>query len=531
MARGAVAALESAPPYELSRFKCRLFWLGKQPFAKGRVYKLKLATQEVECSIESIDKVIDASTLETVSRKEHELFVGRHEVGELTLHTKRPIAFDVHTEIVPTGRFVIVDGMEINIPPKGQRPDLTPDDDHDQHDDQRGTDVIFDEVLINDSMLSLLPRVEGKKPLQFDLHRIQLLSAGRHVAMKYKAALTNAKPPGEIDSEGNFGPWAATEPGDTPLDGKYVFDKADLGVFRGIAGILHSTGTFTGTLDEITAKGEATVPDFRLKQPGHRVSLKTKFEVLVDGTNGNTVLRPVIGTLGTTTFTTSGAVIKHEDDTHRTISLDVDMPKGNLRDLLTLAMKDDPFMAGQIALKTKIDIPPLSGTVKEKLLLDGHFDITNGHFLRSKIQDKIDELSRRAQGQPKNMEIDEVVMNMAGAFKLDDQTITFKNLSFAVPGSGVDLTGSYDLDQDIIDFHGTLKLDAKISQTLTGWKHWLAKPIDPFFSKNGAGTFVHIQVTGSSKDPKFGREKGSKDSDEGDDKKDDKKKTKDKGGH
>ena len=34
--RGAVAALESAPPFELSSFKARLFWLGKQPFKKGK---------------------------------------------------------------------------------------------------------------------------------------------------------------------------------------------------------------------------------------------------------------------------------------------------------------------------------------------------------------------------------------------------------------------------------------------------------------------------------------------------------------
>jgi bifunctional enzyme CysN/CysC len=113
VARGAVAALESAPPFELSSFKARLFWLGKEPFKKGKSYKLKLATQEVECQIESIEKVIDASTLETVSRKEHELFVGRHEVAELTLHTKKPVAFDVHADIVPTGRFVIVDGFEV----------------------------------------------------------------------------------------------------------------------------------------------------------------------------------------------------------------------------------------------------------------------------------------------------------------------------------------------------------------------------------------------------------------------------------
>jgi hypothetical protein len=219
--------------------------------------------------------------------------------------------------------------------------------------------------------------------------------------------------------------------------------------------------------------------------------LKTKFEVLVDGTNGNTVLRPVIGTLGTTTFTTSGAVIKHEDDKHRTISLDV------------------------------VDLPPLSGKVKEKLLLDGHFEITQGHFLKSTIQDKIDELSRRAQGKPKSMEIDEVVHRMAGTFKMEDQVITFTNLSFAVPGSGVDLAGNYDIDKDVIDFHGTLKLDAKISETLSGWKRWLAKPIDPFFSKNGAGTFLKIQVVGSSKEPKFGKEKGSKDKEEDDEDKDD----------
>ena len=114
VARGSVGALESAPPYELSSFKARLFWLGRQPFTKGKTYKLKLATQEAECHIESIDRVIDASTLETISRRPDEVLVGRHEVAELTLHTRKPIAFDVHADIVPTGRFVIVDGFDVS---------------------------------------------------------------------------------------------------------------------------------------------------------------------------------------------------------------------------------------------------------------------------------------------------------------------------------------------------------------------------------------------------------------------------------
>jgi bifunctional enzyme CysN/CysC len=112
--RGAVAALETAPPYELTKFKARLFWLGRTPFKKGKPYKLKLATQEVECQIDDIEKIIDASTLETIHREGKELAVGRHEVAELTLRTKRPVAFDAHSEIIPTGRFVIVDGFDVS---------------------------------------------------------------------------------------------------------------------------------------------------------------------------------------------------------------------------------------------------------------------------------------------------------------------------------------------------------------------------------------------------------------------------------
>jgi bifunctional enzyme CysN/CysC len=111
VARGAVAALETDPPYELAKFSARVFWLGRNPFAKGRPYKLKLATQEVECEIESVHKVIDSSTLEAVSRPEE--FVGRNEVAELSIRTRRPLVFDVHAEIPATGRFVIVDGLEV----------------------------------------------------------------------------------------------------------------------------------------------------------------------------------------------------------------------------------------------------------------------------------------------------------------------------------------------------------------------------------------------------------------------------------
>ena len=40
--------------------------------------------------------------------------------------------------------------------------------------------------------------------------------------------MTNAKPRGEIQSTGTFGPWVAGEPGDSLISGDYRFDKAEL---------------------------------------------------------------------------------------------------------------------------------------------------------------------------------------------------------------------------------------------------------------------------------------------------------------
>ena len=408
---------------------------------------------------------------------------------------------------------VTVDGMEINVPPKGQRPDLgggTEENTASAADAGSDTKsrVLLEQVIITNAALTILPNNRKKFPLRFDIHRMRLQSAGQGVAMKYEAALTNAKPRGEIQSSGTFGPWVADEPGDSHLAGGYNFTNADLSVFSGIGGMLESSGQFEGTLSSVNVKGEATVPDFKLKQVGNPVRLQTRFEVRVDGTSGDTILRPVNGSLGATSFKTSGGIIRHESDLRRTISLNVSMPSGNIHDLLSLAMKGTPFMRGKISLNTKIDIPPLTGSVREKLLLDGQFQLSQARFLKSTVQDQIDTLSRRGRGQPGNTDISGVVSLMAGKFTLANEMITFQSLSFAVPGSGVDLRGTYDLDRDALDFHGTLRLQAKVSETMTGWKRWVLKPIDPFFSKQGAGTLLRIQVVGTSKEPKFGRDRG-----------------------
>ena len=182
------------------------------------------------------------------------------------------------------------------------------------------------------------------------------------------------------------------------------------------------------------------------------------------------------------------------------------MAEGHIEDLLLLAAKGKPFMAGLIQMNAKISIPPLSGTVKEKLFLDGSFNIARGEFLRDGVQEKVDELSRRGQGRPSDPSVDNVFSQMSGTFRLENEVMTFRRLSFEVPGAAVGLHGDYHMAQDTLDFHGDLKLKATVSETLAGWKHWLAKPLDRFFEKNGAGTFIRIQVVGSTSKPEFGRD-------------------------
>ena len=393
--------------------------------------------------------------------------------------------------------FVSLEGMEINVPPKGERQDFGGGG-------KSNSSVIIQNVQIKDAALVLLPKDPGRKPLRFQIARLHLQSVGANSAMRYDADLTIPKPPGTVKSIGNFGPWNASEPGDTPLQGNYTFDNADLGIFAAIAGTLSSKGTFDGTLDSVNVRGSTYVPNFQLKMAGNPLPLSTTFEALVDGTNGNTVLKPVRATLGHTNFTTTGAVIKHEEYSQHSINLQVNMPKGDMRDLLGLAMKGPPFMEGFINMQSSIDIPPLTAKVKQKLVLDGEFDLHDAKFLKSTIQDQIDQLSRRGQGQPKNEEIDEVISRMQGSFHLENQVMTFRSLAFEVPGAAVSVAGNYSLANAMLDFHGALKLDAKISQTVTGWKRWVLKPADPFFAKNGAGTFLKIKVEGDTHHPKFG---------------------------
>jgi len=109
--RGEIAFLKNEQkPKVTSLLKTRLFWLGKQPFVKNKKYLFKLGTAKVVMKLETVERVLDASTLKTKQSNE----VRRNDIAECILRLDKITAFDVAEEMPETGRFVIVDDYEIS---------------------------------------------------------------------------------------------------------------------------------------------------------------------------------------------------------------------------------------------------------------------------------------------------------------------------------------------------------------------------------------------------------------------------------
>jgi hypothetical protein len=415
---------------------------------------------------------------------------------------------------------VQVTGLSIQIPPKNQRSNMPHLQNQGEDQSHAGIKIEVVQIDVDHASLVIENGKPNKVPLTFVIHKLVLKSVAAGQPMKFHATLVNPRPIGNIDSSGDFGPFNADSPGDTSVRGTYSFSHADLNTIKGIGGMLASTGTYQGQLDNITVDGETTTPNFSLDIANHSLPLNTKFHAIVDGTNGDTWLQPVDAWLRHTHIIAKGQIVRMPNVQGRDIRLDVTVDPGNIQDLLYLADKaPQPLMNGQVTLHTDFDLPPGPQEVPKKLRLKGSFQLLDIHFPDPKIQSKVDELSLRGQGHPKKagQEGDalrngnnqaataaDVASEMRGNFTLGGGKITLPTLNYRVPGADVALQGTYTITDQSLDFTGQARLDAHVSQMVTGWKSWLLKPVDPFFAKDGAGTQVPIKISGSSSHPNIG---------------------------
>ena len=368
--------------------------------------------------------------------------------------------------------------------------------------------VVVGEIVCTNSRLVLQTAKADKDPKQFDLKRIVLYEAGSDTPWKYEATLTNAVPRGEIAANGTFGPWEVESPGDSPLTGEYRFEHADLNTIKGIGGMLSSSGSFKGLLNRIEVDGTTDTPDFSLDTAKHPVPLHTAFHALVDGTSGDTYLKPVTAELGKSHFSTAGSVVNIKGQGHR-IELDINVPGGRLEDFLQLAVKTEPpLMKGVVSTKAKLVLPPGPAGVPQRMKLTGKFGLQGIRFSSSKVQDTVDMLSLRAQGEPERAKpgAKDVSTQMDGSFQMADGLLRFSELAYRLPGARVNLSGVYSLDGREFDFHGKVFTEATLPQMVESrWKSLLLRTVSPFFKKKGGGgAEIPVSISGTQSEPKFG---------------------------
>jgi hypothetical protein len=407
-------------------------------------------------------------------------------------------------------RRIRAEGMRILIPSRGS-------DEHFQT--PKRSPFVIDDLVADGAMLEVASNEAGKQPLKFPFHNFVLRDVGSNGPASFQATLSNPEPPGEITTTGKFGPWSADDVGRTAVSGDYRFQQADLGVFRGIAGLLSSSGKFSGVLNRIEVHGLTDTPRFTVSSSSHQVQLRTQFSALVNGENGDTFLQKVIATFWKTTVWSEGSVAGRAGQPGKTGAVELVAKDGRIQDVLLLfARSERAPMSGTVSFHAKVLIPPGSRPFLEKVELDGDFGIDAGSFTKSDTQEGVNHLSQGALTEEDHhktgTEGDDpktVLSDLKGHVLLRDGTARFSNLSFSVPGALAQLQGTYNLITETIDLRGTLKTDSEPSNTTHGMKALILKVLDPFFKKKHSGYTMPVKITGTYEHPSFGLDLSDRD--------------------
>jgi hypothetical protein len=369
-------------------------------------------------------------------------------------------------------------------------------------------EIIISHFITEDASLQFI-RSEGRKPLTFTIHDLHVRDVGFGLPMPFDATITNPVPEGLVKTTGQFGPWLPENIALSPLEGEYSFENANLATINGIGGTLQSTGRYSGIIQRIEATGQAQVPDFSLDLGGRPLPLTADFDAVITGTNGTTVLERVDATLVDTQMKVEGAVLNLEGPGNRALEFDVVIEDGRIEDILALVIDAPrPVMTGDVQVTARMELPPGPTRVLDRISVEGRFGLSETRFTDKDVQSKMEALSRRSQGKDEEDPIGKVMTDLRGQLRLSRGVARLSRLTFQVPGARVALDGTYALGSGALDFRGTLRMQATVSQAVGGFKSIFLKPFNPLFRKDGAGAVVPIKIEGTREEPKFGLEFG-----------------------
>jgi AsmA-like C-terminal region len=415
---------------------------------------------------------------------------------------------------------IAVEGLQVHIPARSQETQPTGQTrgagslgGQASDADQPSSNTHVGEFIADDAILEIA-RAGNKAPLRFDIHTLTLRSVSHKTSISYDAAFHNSLPPSEIRSAGHFGPWNSSAPAQTPVSGSYEVSNANLAAFDGISGMLWAHDNFRGVLKAIQTHGQADVPDFQVRPGIHKVHLRTEYQVVVDALNGDLQLSRITASVLQTTMVLSGSVAGRPGAHGKTTSLDLSVRQGRIQDVLLLVTTDpSPSFSGKTNFRAHVEVPPQGRPFIQEVNVIGDFAIEDGRFTNADTRKEIVDLSDRSSGKkaskrrPVLLDHD-VTSKLSANVAMHNGVASLPNFTFSIPGAWAQLHGTYNLVNDHINFHGTLKTDASFSKTAGGLKSIFLKPFNVIFRRKPEGASIPIKLDGTYQDPRPGLDVG-----------------------
>jgi len=477
--------------------------IGKWPFSEARIQRMLENRTGREVRIGSYQKIywppgFIAQNIRFLQH-EHPEREPPIEVGKVVVKGSwgRLMTF---TRVIPQ---LDIYKVHLVIPPRGPKTDGS---EHDLISPKKrsGESVAITAVSLHELTLDFVRSQAAATRGELDPYRLfitemVLTDLKEHGELGFEAVIENSVPKGEIHVKGRFGPWNSSEPARTPVGGNFTFQNARLGDIPGISGTMQSKGDFWGTLDREETRGDAVVPDFRVKGSTHSESLRTVFRGAVDVTDGDVTLQQVDTTFGKTTVSAQGTVSGEGHPEGKMAVLKASVTNGRVDDLEKMfTHSNTPPLTGMISLHTSIKLPAGKAKFLERLQMTGDFETSSGKFTSHNTQDLLNRLKESAKGESKKQQDadrEEVSSRLKSHVVVKGGVARIENLVLEAPETMARMDGIFNLLSKEVDLKGTLKTEGKVSDTQSGFKAFAVKLITPFLKKQHT-TFVPFEIKG-----------------------------------
>jgi hypothetical protein len=402
-------------------------------------------------------------------------------------------------------RLVDLTGLHIAIPAAGSaasKEDFPPG----SSSSFSGPETFIDQLRIHDSTLDFIRAEGGIYSFPIRMLTIRNLQKGRTLA--YSVNMENARPRGQIVSQGSFGPLNPRNLGATPLSGHFTFEHVDLHDIGDIGGTLSSAGNFRGNLARIEAEASTATPDFAVGG-GKPTPVTASVHCAINALSGDVLLDAIDAKFGSTAIHVQGGIV----GSPKVTDVDIKVPAGRVQDVLHPFLRADSPIAGTVWLEGHAHVDPAGHGLHflDRLHVDGSFNVPAERLTNRKTEQELSDFSERAQkAQPFKVEPvaapppdgaaqsdgTDVVSSLKGNARIEKGSVTTQRFEFQIPGSSIDLHGTYNLHDKSVHMVGNLHMQSDVSHAATGFKSFLLKPLIPLFKKRKAGAVIPIAVTG-----------------------------------